>query len=524
MIMHLVLSASLCVVAAVTPPAVVPGGPDHSGPAIQDRRGSIHQTLPAEIDTEARYLFYLHGRIIEDEGVRPTHPQFGVYEYELILDELAASGLVVISEIRPPGADGMEHARKTAQQVRELLDAGVPPDHITVMGFSKGGGIAILTSWELQQPEVRFVWLAACGDWAFRMSALVPAGRILSIYEASDQLGVSCEPLFDRSDLIQAEEVRIETGERHGAFYRPIPEWIEPAVAWLRRDLEPLPDSVPERLPDWVAALGYGDEDLIPIHTGRFGYPYVLVTVNGVPFDLPFDTGNMVGISLRPEGIERLGLPLAESWDRLSSDGRVVGTYSSYSGATVEVWGEVWRDELVFEFDDPDLPGLLGPQHLLGKRYTLDYGAGLMAISEHPLTTDEKAGLESVPLVDSQANPGLVLFHGQVHGRRVLIQADTGKSRCTIDPQLAGELRLQENEHGFRIEELHVGSHTFEVRSAKAVNLRPIDDSLEDPILLGIGSDVLSRIPITVDYIGGRLLLPVAAGSGQGASLAAPIH
>jgi len=172
------------------------------------REGTIHRAVPSEVDTESRYVIYLHGRIIEDEGVRPTHPQFGVYEYEAILKELAGYGLEVISEVRPPSADGAEYARRTAQQVRELIAAGVPEDHITVMGFSKGGAIAILTSWELQEPAVRYVWLAACGDWAFRMSALVPAGRILSIHEASDNLGVSCAPLFARSDLIEGKEVR----------------------------------------------------------------------------------------------------------------------------------------------------------------------------------------------------------------------------------------------------------------------------------------------------------------------------
>jgi hypothetical protein len=511
MIIHLMLMAILSLVAAVSPLAAAPGVSEYAPFSTQARRGSIHQTLPPEIDAEARYVFYLHGRIIEDEGVRPTHPQFGVYEYEAILELLASRGLMVISEVRPSGADPMEYARRTAQEVRDLLAAGVPAGHITVMGFSKGGAIAILTSWELQQPDVRFVWLAACGDWAFRMSALVPAGRILSIYEASDSIGVSCEPLFSRSDMIDAKEVRIETGERHGAFYRPIPEWTEPALEWIQRPLEQEAVPGPEGAPAWVGHLGYEEADLHRIHTGRFGYPYVLVEINGVTFDLPLDTGNMVGLSLRKELIERLGLARADNWDRLSSDGRVVGTCSSYSGATVELWGTTWRDQKVFEFDDPDLPGLLGPQYLLERRYTLDYGAGLMAISEHPLITEYK-GMESVPLVESAANPGLVLFHGQVHGRRVLIQADTGKSRCTIDPELARGLGLAENEHGFRIEVLRIGSHTFDVRSAKAVNLRPIDESLGEPILLGVGSDILSRIPFTVDHIDDRLLLPSVTG------------
>jgi len=48
--------------------------------------------VPAQPDPRARYLIFLHGRIVEDEGARPTHPDFGVYEYAAILDALAARG------------------------------------------------------------------------------------------------------------------------------------------------------------------------------------------------------------------------------------------------------------------------------------------------------------------------------------------------------------------------------------------------------------------------------------------------
>ncbi len=48
--------------------------------------GVILQDLPGSIDKQARYLFYLHGQIIEELGIRPEHPQRGVYEYEQILD------------------------------------------------------------------------------------------------------------------------------------------------------------------------------------------------------------------------------------------------------------------------------------------------------------------------------------------------------------------------------------------------------------------------------------------------------
>ena len=46
---------------------------------------SVGRDLPASVDPARRYVFYLHGRIIEEHGLRPRDPRFGVYEYEEIL-------------------------------------------------------------------------------------------------------------------------------------------------------------------------------------------------------------------------------------------------------------------------------------------------------------------------------------------------------------------------------------------------------------------------------------------------------
>src|SRR5688572_16348766 len=53
---------------------------------ITDNQGRIGKDVPEKVNPKARYLFYLHGRIIEEQGVRPTSPQHGVYEYEQILE------------------------------------------------------------------------------------------------------------------------------------------------------------------------------------------------------------------------------------------------------------------------------------------------------------------------------------------------------------------------------------------------------------------------------------------------------
>lgn len=199
--------------------------------------GQVHWWMPDPICPEARYMIYLHGKIIEDEGFRPTHPDHGVYEYSSILEALSAPGFQVISEWREQNTATEPYAQRVARQVRQLLEAGVPPEHITVMGFSKGGAIALMASSLLQGEEINYVILAACHDWAFEDPGLILNGRVLSIYEASDSAGLSCQPLFERSDaVITYQEMRIETGRGHGAFYTPDPVWVEPAIEWAGTD------------------------------------------------------------------------------------------------------------------------------------------------------------------------------------------------------------------------------------------------------------------------------------------------
>lgn len=196
----------------------------------------IHTSAPAEVDSTARYLFYLHGAIIERAGERPAHPEFGVYEYRKMLEVLAEKGFVVVSEARAPGTDVFEYAQAVADQVRNLITAGVPASNISVVGFSKGGGIAAATSSILGADDVNFVFMGTCGPWLNERPEIVPRGRLLSLHEASDDLVGSCDDLFSRSgEETEHREIVIEIGGGHGAFYRPRPEWVEPVVEWASR-------------------------------------------------------------------------------------------------------------------------------------------------------------------------------------------------------------------------------------------------------------------------------------------------
>ena len=142
--------------------------------------------------------------------------------------------LILISEHRAKETVIAEYANKLADDVNSLIKSGVAVQNITIAGFSKGGMIAILASSILKNKEPNFVFMAACNSWAIEDDAIRVAGRILSIFETTDTIGRSCKALIDKSpDVTEYKEVEINTGKKHGAFYEPIPQWVEPLKAWL---------------------------------------------------------------------------------------------------------------------------------------------------------------------------------------------------------------------------------------------------------------------------------------------------
>lgn len=200
----------------------------------RNQSGLISQDVPNEIDVKARYLFYLHGLIIENEGVRPTSPKFGVYEYQEILDAFKSKGFVVISEPRPKGTDPEQYAAKVVEQVRKLLAAGVPPQSITVVGASRGGGIAMIASTRLKNRRVKFAIMAACGDWdVYKKVGIDLWGAILSVYDSKDDMAGTCTDFFRKSTGIsKKKEVVLKLGMGHGILYRPLKEWVDVVTQW----------------------------------------------------------------------------------------------------------------------------------------------------------------------------------------------------------------------------------------------------------------------------------------------------
>lgn len=207
-----------------------PGGPGRAA-----RQGVVLRDVPRKIDTKARYLFYVSGYLVEAGNTRPTSPRFGVYEYEQILDTFRRGGFVVVSEARPQSSEIEPYGAKVAGQVRRLLEAGVPPRHVTVVGASQGSWIAMLASTYLCNRDVNFVLIAACSAEDGLLDLVDLHGHVLFISERTD-LPASCRRFrADATGLGDYREVEVNTGLKHGFLYRPLAEWVEPTLAWARR-------------------------------------------------------------------------------------------------------------------------------------------------------------------------------------------------------------------------------------------------------------------------------------------------
>lgn len=191
----------------------------------------VYTDVPQAPDPKARWLIYLHGRIVEVQGKEAVHPEFGPYAFDAIVKALATGSLEVIAELRP-ATTTFEYSSRVVRQVRQLEQAGVPPGAITVVGFSKGAALARRAAAELGDPNVGFAILAGCPKKPENLEPWVPrmAGRMLSLYDSSDEMVGSCKPAFEKAPGVKGTETVLSVGKRHGTFFEPRPEWVKPVL------------------------------------------------------------------------------------------------------------------------------------------------------------------------------------------------------------------------------------------------------------------------------------------------------
>jgi len=200
--------------------------------------GTVQSDIPSVVDPSAKYLFYMHGRAIEEGG-----PRAKSYRYSSTLEELAKRGFVVIGEERSPVRNDV-YADKVAGQVRKLLAAGVPAKNITVAGHSKGGLIAMLVMSNLANTDVAYVNFAGCikgvsesqGYLKFAEHRAPRArGQLLSAYDRSDEVAGSCKQALDRMKGAVVVERVLDIGGGHELFYSPKAQWLDVLQSWAER-------------------------------------------------------------------------------------------------------------------------------------------------------------------------------------------------------------------------------------------------------------------------------------------------
>lgn len=198
---------------------------------------TVTSFVPTEIDTTATYMFYLHGGIVQEQGVNAVSKDFGPYEYLKIIDSLKSHGYNIISEARPKGTEETRYAQKVSKQIDSLLKKGLAPEKIVLVGASQGAFITIETAHMVKNNKIKYVLMAFCNDYninSYKNISRELCGNFLSIYESSDNKG-PCNELLNKSACQNKYlEVRLAMGNRHGFIYRPYKEWVYEIARWIK--------------------------------------------------------------------------------------------------------------------------------------------------------------------------------------------------------------------------------------------------------------------------------------------------
>ncbi|OXA75390.1 Protein of unknown function [Flavobacterium aquidurense] len=181
------------------------------------------------------YIFFLHNAFIEQNDLSVAHPEYGKAEYNEILASFRKDNFIVYSEIRKKNTNAYDYAQKIAKQVKKLLNKGISPNKITVIGTSKGGYIAQYVSTFLANPDMNFVFIGSFRDIDIEeIPDINFCGNILTIYEESDVLGVDATKRKETSKLKinHFKQIELHTNLKHGFLYKASDLWIAPCKKW----------------------------------------------------------------------------------------------------------------------------------------------------------------------------------------------------------------------------------------------------------------------------------------------------
>lgn len=182
----------------------------------------------------AKHIFYLHGRIIEQQGKNAVSEQFGKYELDSIINNLMVENGIVHAETRNSNVDPKLYAIKVSKEIDELIQSGVEANNITVIGASKGAIIACNIS-SLNTNAINYVFLAGNNeyqelnnDWKFH-------GQVLCFYDLSDTIAGKNYDYWKNKEnfTTKFQQIELKSNLGHGFIYKPLSVWMEPTKKWI---------------------------------------------------------------------------------------------------------------------------------------------------------------------------------------------------------------------------------------------------------------------------------------------------
>ncbi len=271
--------------------------------------------------------------------------------------------------------------------------------------------------------------------------------------------------------------------------------------------------------PHWLQDLGYEQNQLYPITISDLGCPFVDVDVSGVSVSLMMDTGTARGLLITTSAT---GIPrrVKARSQELNADGTYRGESSLISIETISVLGKVFRNvEGSLSdwrlFSSEPFNGTVGLDFFLDRRLTLDYQARRVGITASPLPVNlnHKRYL-TVDLIDPPASQGHILYvRARVNGREGIVHLDTGYNVSFIDSAFAEGLARVERPGKFKVFRsgvpVKLGDQSFILNELREDAIRR-GTGFDLPVALQLGSDILSRLVVTIDLRSKKLILALA--------------
>ncbi len=267
---------------------------------------------------------------------------------------------------------------------------------------------------------------------------------------------------------------------------------------------------------DWKTNLQYDDGEVKPLYISPTGCPDIEVRLNDKPFHLGFDFGCSKGFQITTAVEEQANYTVLEETNTYHADGTIRGKVSRIKVDSLEVFGDRYEDQEGTLADwriFSSLPyeGLIGLEYFAGCRFTLDYRRQKLGLTRRPLPDIARESNDCL-FIDLLDPPDYhrhgVYVLGQVNSVECVIHIDTGCSVTMVDPAVVTPAQRARVDGGTCSAELPVnlGGFAFAISGFRVDQIRHPSPH-RYPVRMGIGSDLLKHLVITVDRTENKNLL-----------------